>query len=358
MIVDCDDLSSRTWDSFYESFPYPLVNPGLGGRGWPRVTFNSNVPLSSSRIHMPERAPVITLLVLIINRFQSSSSSLSPCATPLSPPPPLSLPPSSAAPPLPHIASFANNPDDPFYVFLAPPQDETPEQRVEREQKETDARKTTEEIDAMLRAEKVAMKKRKKLVKVLLLGQSESGTSFVYSCYRFSIRRLTLMPWAGKSTTLKSALEFPFFALVVNLTTILQTSNSHMRGKRGRKNARPGVPSFSSTSAAPPTSSSTSSPKRWPLLARSPRPCLGVSSPTRSSPSSQSRRAWMRWVSTRPRPRRKSKRMSFSISTAQEERAGLSPRRRQTLQTPQRRHPARRPPPPSQNCSSATSTGC
>ncbi len=72
----------------------------------------------------------------------------------------------------------ANNPDDPFYVFLAPPRDETPEQRVEREQKEADTRKRNDEIDEMLRVEKAAMKKRKKSVKVLLLGQSESGERF------------------------------------------------------------------------------------------------------------------------------------------------------------------------------------
>lgn len=72
----------------------------------------------------------------------------------------------------------ANNPDDPFYVFLRPPPDETPEQRVERERKEADARKVNDEIEEMLRVEKTALKKRKKPVKVLLLGQSESGASY------------------------------------------------------------------------------------------------------------------------------------------------------------------------------------
>lgn len=69
----------------------------------------------------------------------------------------------------------ASNPDDPFYIFLAPPPDETPEQRTVRERKEADARKVNEEIEEMLRVEKAAMKKKKKPVKVLLLGQSESG---------------------------------------------------------------------------------------------------------------------------------------------------------------------------------------
>ena len=78
------------------------------------------------------------------------------------------------------VANPANNPDDPFYAFLAPPPDETPEQRAVRERREADARKVNDEIDEMLRVEKAAMKRRKKPVKVLLLGQSESGAFGLY----------------------------------------------------------------------------------------------------------------------------------------------------------------------------------
>ncbi len=69
----------------------------------------------------------------------------------------------------------ASDPNDVFFVFLAPPPDETPEQRVECERREVHARKVSDEIDEMLKAERAVMKKRMKAVKVLLLGQSESG---------------------------------------------------------------------------------------------------------------------------------------------------------------------------------------
>lgn len=69
--------------------------------------------------------------------------------------------------------------DDPLAAAIAPPLNETPEQRNLREQREVEAKRLNDEIDEMLRGEKVAVRRRKKAVKVLLLGQSESGTQIV-----------------------------------------------------------------------------------------------------------------------------------------------------------------------------------
>jgi tRNA U34 5-carboxymethylaminomethyl modifying GTPase MnmE/TrmE len=78
---------------------------------------------------------------------------------------------------------------DPFATFLAPPPNETSEERDLRERKEAEARRVSDRIDDELKTEKAALKKQQKgLVKVLLLGQSESG----------------------KSTTLKSAFRSHF----------------------------------------------------------------------------------------------------------------------------------------------------
>ena len=54
--------------------------------------------------------------------------------------------------------------------------DETPEQRAVRLQLEAEARQVSERIDEQIKAERAALKKSKP-VKVLLLGQSESGPS-------------------------------------------------------------------------------------------------------------------------------------------------------------------------------------
>jgi guanine nucleotide-binding protein alpha-1 subunit len=64
--------------------------------------------------------------------------------------------------------------EDPLTAALAPPSDETPEQREFREKREAEAKRISDEIDEQLRNERAALRK-KKIVKVLLLGQSESG---------------------------------------------------------------------------------------------------------------------------------------------------------------------------------------
>ena len=63
---------------------------------------------------------------------------------------------------------------DPLAAALQPPQDETPEERRIRLHAEDVARKRSNDIDEELKQEKAALKK-KPPVKVLLLGQSESG---------------------------------------------------------------------------------------------------------------------------------------------------------------------------------------
>ncbi|KAI0743434.1 G-alpha-domain-containing protein [Daedaleopsis nitida] len=66
---------------------------------------------------------------------------------------------------------------DPLAAALEPPINESPAERWAREQEEAHARSVSEQIDDQIRAEKMAMKKRKAPIKVLLLGQSESGKS-------------------------------------------------------------------------------------------------------------------------------------------------------------------------------------
>ncbi|KAF8201389.1 guanine nucleotide binding protein, alpha subunit [Pholiota molesta] len=66
--------------------------------------------------------------------------------------------------------------DDPLDEVLRPPSDETPEARELREQREAEARRISQAIDASIKAERQARRKRR-IVRLLLLGQSESGKS-------------------------------------------------------------------------------------------------------------------------------------------------------------------------------------
>ena len=76
---------------------------------------------------------------------------------------------------------------DPLAVAIQPPRDETPAARWQREQSEAHARRVSEQIDDQIKAEKMAMKKRKPPIKVLLLGQSESGKSTTVKSEWFSV---------------------------------------------------------------------------------------------------------------------------------------------------------------------------
>ncbi|THV07179.1 G-alpha-domain-containing protein [Dendrothele bispora CBS 962.96] len=66
--------------------------------------------------------------------------------------------------------------DDPFDEILKPPPNESPEAFALRVQKEEQARQISLAIDANIKAERQARKK-KRIVRLLLLGQSESGKS-------------------------------------------------------------------------------------------------------------------------------------------------------------------------------------
>jgi guanine nucleotide-binding protein alpha-1 subunit len=66
---------------------------------------------------------------------------------------------------------------DPLTAALQPPPDETLQQREKRLQAECAAKKVSDGIDDMLRNERNEKKRAKNEVKVLLLGQSESGKS-------------------------------------------------------------------------------------------------------------------------------------------------------------------------------------
>ncbi|KAG8779421.1 hypothetical protein FRC16_003431, partial [Serendipita sp. 398] len=68
--------------------------------------------------------------------------------------------------------------NDPLSQVIAPPKDESPEERLARQAVEEKARKISDDIDKFLKRDGDAAEKRKSsTVRVLLLGQSECGKS-------------------------------------------------------------------------------------------------------------------------------------------------------------------------------------
>ncbi|KAF8217694.1 guanine nucleotide binding protein, alpha subunit [Mycena galopus ATCC 62051] len=68
------------------------------------------------------------------------------------------------------------NNDDPLDAVLRPPKDETAEEAAIREAREEEARRVSAQIDADIKAER-QVRRKKRIVRLLLLGQSESGKS-------------------------------------------------------------------------------------------------------------------------------------------------------------------------------------
>jgi len=66
---------------------------------------------------------------------------------------------------------------DPLDRALSPPPKETSEQRTQREAKEVEAKRESDWIDDQIKTEKRANSLKKEPVKVLMLGQAESGVS-------------------------------------------------------------------------------------------------------------------------------------------------------------------------------------
>lgn len=66
--------------------------------------------------------------------------------------------------------------DDPLWLAIKPPPDETPEQAAIRKKREAEAKIISDKIDEQIRQESALLKK-KKVIRLLLLGQSESGKS-------------------------------------------------------------------------------------------------------------------------------------------------------------------------------------
>ncbi|KAJ7669389.1 guanine nucleotide binding protein, alpha subunit [Mycena polygramma] len=144
--------------------------------------------------------------------------------------------------------------DDPFDAVLRPPPDESPEQAALREAREAEARRVSAAIDADIRAERQARRK-KRIVRLLLLGQSESGKSTTLRQFQ---RLYTPTAFREERILWRAVIQLN---LVRSIRTILEaldapapSSPSSLSSPRAR------VPSASMLALAGPSGSNSHSP--------------------------------------------------------------------------------------------------
>ncbi|KAH9931630.1 G-alpha-domain-containing protein [Epithele typhae] len=113
--------------------------------------------------------------------------------------------------------------DDPLARMLAPPPNETAEQKEARLRVEAEARQRSDKIDEQIKAERAAMKKNKP-VKVLLLGQSESGKSTTLKNFQLSYCQ---DQWEAERVSWRMVIQLN---LVRGINAILDVLSSELSG--------------------------------------------------------------------------------------------------------------------------------
>ncbi|KAJ2915543.1 hypothetical protein MD484_g4866, partial [Candolleomyces efflorescens] len=112
---------------------------------------------------------------------------------------------------------------DPLAVFTRPPANETLVEREAREAREADAKRRSEAIDEDIRKEKARLKREEKnLVKVLLLGQSESGKSTTLKNFRMKYAQ---DEWNAELAGWKCVIQLNLLKSVITILDALKAEN-------------------------------------------------------------------------------------------------------------------------------------
>ncbi|KAF9530617.1 heterotrimeric G protein alpha subunit [Crepidotus variabilis] len=119
---------------------------------------------------------------------------------------------------------FHPHPSDPFYEFMKPPEDETPAQKTARLKREADAQRINDEIDDQIKEDRNRIKKEREIVKVLLLGQSESGKSTTLKNFRM---RFAPVEWELERNGWRAVVQLN---IVRSINTILKVVEAEMNG--------------------------------------------------------------------------------------------------------------------------------
>ncbi|KAK7462125.1 hypothetical protein VKT23_007728 [Stygiomarasmius scandens] len=114
--------------------------------------------------------------------------------------------------------------DDPFAGYLEPPKHETPAEKTMRERKEAEAKHISDLIDEEIKQERAKLKRERNLVKVLLLGQSESGKSTTLKNFRMTYSHTE---WEAEKASWRTVIQLN---LIRSINTIMDTLQAEIDG--------------------------------------------------------------------------------------------------------------------------------
>ncbi|KAF5388888.1 hypothetical protein D9757_005036 [Collybiopsis confluens] len=114
---------------------------------------------------------------------------------------------------------------DAFEEFVRPPVNETPSERADRKMREAREKLISDAIDEQIRQDKQTQQREKGLVKVLLLGQSESGKSTTLKNFRLAYAR---NEWEAEKASWKAVIQLN---LVRSIGHILNTLQAEIDGE-------------------------------------------------------------------------------------------------------------------------------
>ncbi|THG93770.1 hypothetical protein EW026_g7559 [Hermanssonia centrifuga] len=139
------------------------------------------------------------------------------------------------------MRGFAQDSEDPLTRALAPPPNESPNEREQRLRAEAEAQRKSDQIDEVLKAERATLKKRK-IMRMLLLGQSESGKSTT-----LKNMQLTYAPraWAAERVSWRAVIQLNLIRSVNAILDALEvelSNNVHYQTPIHSRAASPGSP--------------------------------------------------------------------------------------------------------------------
>ncbi|KAJ7605110.1 guanine nucleotide binding protein, alpha subunit [Mycena polygramma] len=109
---------------------------------------------------------------------------------------------------------------DPFSLALQPPPNETPAERQQRVELEQEQKRVSDQIDDDLRKERAERKKRaRREVKLLLLGQSESGKSTVLKNFRL---KYAPTQWKAELRSWRAVIQLNLIQNVITILDVMQ----------------------------------------------------------------------------------------------------------------------------------------